>query len=222
MTSVNLPISIAVTDDHALFRKGLISLIHTLGSSYHVVMEASNGNDFIAQMQQLQQPPQLVIMDIHMPGKDGFETVTWLNANHPKIKVLVISMVDNEATIVRMLKMGVKGYLSKDVEPEDLKEAIDSINEKGFYYTDFITGRLLHGLQKESITKSINDQLNDREKEVLKMLCTELSYKEIAAQLNVNVKTIDSYRDNLCKKVNAISRIGLVMYAMKHKLVEMV
>ncbi len=118
-------ITISVTDDHTLFRKGLISLIQTLGSNYEVVFEAANGNDFIDKLQQCKQVPQLAIMDINMPGKNGFETVAWLNENYPKIHVLVISMVNKEETIVRMLKMGVKGYLSKDVEPEILQIAID-------------------------------------------------------------------------------------------------
>ena len=216
-------ITISVTDDHTLFRKGLISLIQSLGSNYHVVFEAANGNDFITKIQQCKQLPQLAIMDISMPGKDGFETVTWLNENYPSINVLVISMVNKEETIVRMLKMGVKGYLSKDVEPEILQIAIDSILQKGFYYTDFITGRLLHSLQKDSVkdgtTKQPLDELTVKEKEILKMFCTEMTYKEMALQLNISSRTIENHKDALCKKLDINSRIGLVIYAIKNQLV---
>jgi DNA-binding NarL/FixJ family response regulator len=120
--------------------------------------------------------------------------------------------------MVRMLRMGVKGYLSKDVEPGDLKRALDAIMYKGFYYTDFITGRLLHDLQKDGLNKP--QQLSEREKEILQWMCTELSYKEIAAQLNLSVKTIDMYKENLCKKTGCISRIGLAMYAIKNNIAE--
>lgn len=217
-------ITIAVTDDHTLFRKGLISLIQSLGNNYEVVFEAGNGNEFIDKIQQCKQLPQLAIMDISMPGKDGFETVAWLNENYPSVNVLVVSMVNKEETIVRMLKMGVKGYLSKDVEPEILQTAIDSILQKGFYYTDFITGKLLHGLQKDSVKDSIAkqplDELTDKEKEVLKLFCTEMTYKEIATQLGISSRTIENHKDALCKKLELNSRIGLAIYAIKNNLVK--
>ena len=221
--SIYQKITICVTDDHTLFRKGLISLIQSLGSNYQVVFEAANGNDFITKIQACKQLPQLAIMDISMPGKDGFETVTWLNVNYPSINVLVISMVNKEETIVRMLKMGVKGYLSKDVEPEILQVAIDSILQKGFYYTDFITGRLLHSLQKDSVKDSIVkqpiDELTDKEKEILKLFCTEMTYKEMAILLGISSRTIENHKEALCKKLDISSRIGLAIYAIKNKLV---
>lgn len=210
-------ITIAIADDHALFRKGLIALISSLGDEYRVVFEAGNGNEFIQKLQQAAAEPHIAVIDINMPGKNGFETVAWLNEHSPLIKVLVVSMLDKEEIMVRMLRMGIKGYLSKDVEPEVLKQAIDSIMYKGFYYTDFITGRLLHDLQRES---SVKPALTDRETEILQWMCTELSYKEIAAKVNLSVKTIDIYKDTLCKKTGSISRIGLVMYAIKNKIIE--
>jgi DNA-binding NarL/FixJ family response regulator len=216
----NKPIYISITDDHTLFRKGIISLLHALNMNIEIVLESNNGNDFINKLPLLPILPQLAIMDMNMPGRNGYDTVTWLNANYPDIKVLIISMVDSEEEMLRMLKVGVKGYLSKDVEPNNLKEAINSILEKGFYYTDFITGKLLHGLQKnETPLQYLPINLTEKEKEMLVLFCTELSHKEIAAQLSISVKTVDHYRENLCKKLNAISRIGLVLYAMKHRII---
>lgn len=213
-------ITIAIADDHALFRKGLIALISSLGDEYSVLFEAGSGNEFIHKLQQSQEEPHIAVVDINMPGKNGFETVAWLNENRPLIKVLVVSMLDKEEIMVRMLRMGIKGYLSKDVEPEILKQAIDSIMYKGFYYTDFITGRLLHDLQKESSARNTQPALTERETEILQWMCTELSYKEIAAKVNLSVKTIDIYKDTLCKKTGSISRIGLVMYAIRNKIIQ--
>lgn len=218
-------ITISVTDDHTLFRKGLISLIQSLGSNYKIVLEAANGNDFIEQIQKSTQLPQIAIMDINMPGKNGFETVIWLNENHPGIKVLVVSMIEKEETIVRMLKMGVKGYLSKDVEPQDLQIAIDSILKKGFYYTDFITGRLMHSLQQDSVKDIVPklpiEEVTSKEKEILKLFCSEMSYKEIGHALELSTRTVETHKDNLCKKLNATSRIGLVIYAIKNGIIEL-
>lgn len=211
-------INIAVADDHALFRKGLIALIHSLGGGYKVIFEAGNGNGFIDELQASAQEPDIAIVDINMPGKNGFETVAWINEHRPLVKVLVVSMLDKEDVMLRMLRMGVKGYLSKDVEPEDLKRALDAIRYKGFYYTDFITGRLLHDLQKDSSGKSRHTTLTERETEILQWMCTELSYKEIAARLNLSVKTIDIYKDNLCKKTGCLSRVGLVIYAIRNEI----
>ena len=116
--------------------------------------------------------------------------------------------------------MGARGYLSKDVETVDLKRAIDAIIQKGFYYTDFLTGRLVHDLQKSSIKKPEND-LNERELEVLKLACSELTYKQIADKLYLSIKTVDTYRDNLFKKLGATSRVGLVIYAIRNNIVQL-
>lgn len=191
-----------------------------MGDEYQVIGEASNGEEAILLLQDLKQQPEIAILDINMPGKDGFQTIQWINDNRPDIKVLVVSMIEREETILRMLKMGAKGYLSKDVETADLKRAIDAIIEKGFYYTDFMTGRLVHELQRAS-SKNHLPELNERETEILKLACTELTYKQIADQLFLSVKTVDTYRDTLFKKLGATSRVGLVIYAIRNGIVQL-
>jgi len=211
-------IRIAVADDHKLFRKGLIRLLESLSTHYEVIIEASDGNDFTEQLKASSKIPDIAILDINMPNKNGFETVQWLNDNYPNVKVLIISMIEREESIVTLLKMGVKGYLSKDVEPEDLEKALDSIQKKGFYYTDFITGKLLHNLINNDSKVEIS-YLNEEDKELLQLLCSDLTYKEIAQKLDISVRTVDYQREALCKKLNVVSRIGLTIYAIKNNII---
>ncbi len=217
-----MPIKLALVDDHKLFRKGMIGLIEMLDNGYEVLFEADNGLDMQTKINKEDQP-DIILMDVNMPGMNGFESVQWLNEHFPLIKVLVVSMIDKEESIVKMLKLGVKGYLSKDVEPNELKEALVAINNKGFYYTDYITGKLLHSLQQEDDEAKLHtdaiSQINDREMNFLKLACSELTYNQIADQMFLSPKTIDGYRNSLFEKLNVKSRVGLALYAVKHGLV---
>ncbi|RYY47980.1 MAG: response regulator transcription factor [Chitinophagaceae bacterium] len=212
-------ISIALVDDHKLFRKGLLGLIEMVDDNIEVLFEADNG----LEMQKKLQPeklPDIILMDINMPGMDGFESVAWLNKNFPQIKVLVVSMVENEDSIIKMLKLKVKGYLSKDVEPAELGAALQAIMSKGFYYTDFITGKLVHTLQNEE-EREMLVALNDKERKFIQLACSELTYNDIAGEMFVSPKTIDGYRNNLFEKLAVKSRVGLALYAVKHGLVKL-
>lgn len=215
-------VQLALVDDHRLFRKGLISLIEMVSEDYAVIFEADNGLDLQKKIEP-QNQPDIILMDINMPGMDGFESVQWLNEHYPLINVLVVSMIEKEESIVRMLKLGVKGYLSKDVEPKELGEALSSILNKGFYYTDFITGKLVHSLQNDADSNAIKtaalNMMNEREKFFLQLACSELTYNEIAAKMFLSPKTIDGYRNALFEKLQVKSRVGLALYAVKHGLV---
>lgn len=213
-------IKLALVDDHKLFRKGLISLIEVLGTNFQILFEADSGIDLQNKINK-QNLPQIILMDVNMPGLDGFAAVQWLKTNYPEVKVLVISMIEKEETIVKMLKLGVKGYLCKDVEPDELHNALLAVANKGYYYTDFITGKLVHSLIHEDQASSNGTaSLNDREREFLKLACTEMTYVEIADKMSLSPKTIDGYRNALFEKLNIKSRVGLVMYAIKNRLVE--
>jgi two-component system, NarL family, invasion response regulator UvrY len=215
-------IKVVLVDDHVLLRNGLASLINSFGG-YKVLFEANNGKDFVAYLQP-GNVPEIVLLDINMPEMDGYETALWLKKNYPLIKVLALSMYDNENAIIRMFKAGAKGYILKDCDPSELRSALDSINGKGFYYSEMVTGRLIHTINKldeEDNTVKNLIQLNGRETEFLKLICSELTYKEIADKMFLSPRTIDGYRDALFEKLNAKTRVGLVMYAITNGIVNL-
>lgn len=215
-----LSLKVAIVDDHTLFRRGLVTLLNMVGGkSMTILFEASNGNDMMEKIDR-QNQPDVLLMDISMPGMDGYESVKWLREHYPLINILVLSMLQKELSIIRMLRLGVKGYLGKDVEPEELGEALKAIYNGEYYYTPNVTGMLIHSINnngKAGYTPYAS--LNDRELAFLKLACTELTYNEIASKMYVSPKTIDGYRSALFDKLNVKSRVGLVLYAIKNELV---
>jgi len=213
---------IVLVDDHVLLRNGLASLIESFGD-YHVLFQADNGRDFVEALHS-DNLPQIVLMDINMPLMDGYETTSWLKKNYPQVKVLALSMYDNENSIIRMFRAGAKGYILKDCDPAELKAALNALITKGFYYSEMITGKLIHSMnifdendsQVETILK-----LNDKEILFLKYACTELSYKEIADKMFLSPRTIEGYRDDLFEKFNVKTRVGLVIYAVKNGVINL-
>jgi two-component system, NarL family, invasion response regulator UvrY len=211
--------NIVLVDDHVLLRNGLAGLLSSLGHA--VLFEADNGKDFIEKLQP-KNLPDIVLLDINMPQMDGYETARWLKENYPDIKILALSMYDNENAIINMLKNGAKGYILKDSDPSQLKAALHSLMDKGYYYSDLVSGKLIHAINHlddngNGLQKTMH--LNDREKEFLKYTCTELTYKEIADKMFVSPRTIDGYRDALFEKLNVKTRVGLVIYAIKNGIV---
>lgn len=218
-----VPIKLGIVDDHVLFRKGLRGLIESISNDYLVIFEASNGQDLQVRIYP-DNLPDIIIMDVNMPKMNGFESVSWLKEAYPRIKVLVVSMIEKEEVIVKMIKLGVKGYLCKDVEPKELNEALQAIMKKDYYYTDYITGKLVHSLQNED-TENSNfvdyERMNDKEKEFIQLVCSELTYREIASKMFLSPKTIDGYRSALFEKLDVKNRVGLAMYAVKNEWVKL-
>jgi DNA-binding NarL/FixJ family response regulator len=210
--------TIALADDHVLLRKGLASLVQNLG--YTVTLEVDNGQELIKKLEAGAEP-DLVLMDINMPVMDGYEATKWIKNNRPMIKVLALSMYDDENAIMKMLRSGARGYILKDSEPAELRLALDAVVQKGYYYSELVTGKLIHSInhtEDETIGNTV--KLNDRELEFLKLTCSELTYKEIAAQMHLSPRTIDGYRDALFEKLEIKTRTGLAIYAIKNGIVQ--
>ncbi|SRR6266496_2571600 len=210
---------VVLIDDHVLLRNGLASLVKSF-DDYTVLFEANNGQHFIEQLN-ANELPDVVLMDINMPGKDGFETTLWLKHNYPYVKVLALSMYDNEQSIIRMLKNGAKGYILKDTDPREFKAALDSVFSKGYYYSELVAGKLIHAVNNLDDAEPGNHSLglNERELEFIRLACTEMTYKEIADKMFLSPRTIDGYRDALFEKLNMKTRVGLVMFAIKNGIV---
>lgn len=219
MTSNN-KIKVALVDDHILLRKGLASLVNSF-DDFTVVFEADNGQD-MQQKMKTDNLPDLVLLDINMPKMDGYTSAQWLKQTYPLIKIMALSMYDNENAVIRMFKAGARGYILKDCEPPELKTALLSVIEKGYFYSELVTGKLIHSINKMEEDADIRNitQLNDKEIQFLKLACTELTYKEIAEQMYLSPRTIDGYRDALFEKLQIKTRVGLVMYAIKNGFVQ--
>ncbi len=212
------PYTIALVDDHAMFRSGIARLLAEF-NDVHVVFEASNGIELQEEIKK-HPLPDVILMDINMPKSDGYQATAWLRKNYPKIHVLVLSMFDEEESVIRMLKAGASGYVLKESRPVELHEAIKTVLVKGYYINDMVSGRLISSLQREE--KPVMPQLvTAKEREFLELCCSELTYKEIAGKMSVSPRTIDNYREALFVKLQQKSRIGLVVYAIRNGLISL-
>lgn len=203
---------IILVDDHLLFRKSLISLINTISDKITVVSDFSNGIDLLKWLQ-INKEVDLIIIDINMKQMNGFDLAQTLNQEFTSLPVLVLSMLDDELTIIRMLKFGVKGYLTKNVDLIDIEKATEDILNEGFHFSENVKGGMVMAINDKSKFPIL--ELNKKEIQFLTLACSELTYKEIADKMNMSVKTVDSYRAILFEKFNVKSRVGLVIYALK-------
>ncbi|MFI5451170.1 response regulator [Pedobacter sp. UC225_61] len=206
-------INIAVVDDHTLFRSGLANLLSEF-EEINVVIEAQNGADLQEKIKTFEEV-KVILMDINMPIMDGYATTKWIKENYPQAHVIALSMFEDEKAIIGMLKAGAGGYLLKESKPSELLTAIKTIAEKGFYINDLVSGRLLISLKNED-AKPI---FSEKELIFLQYCSTELTYKEIASEMNISPRTVDNYRESLFAKLNIKSRTGLVVYGIKNNLI---
>ena len=182
-------IKVMLADDQALVRQGIESLL-SLSEKVTVVGQAANGAEVLERINTLQ--PDVLLLDIRMPVMDGFETAEWLTENHPDIKFLALSMEDDEQTILKMLRKGAKGYLLKDIHPDKLNIALQETVNKGYYHSDKVATTMLHALHNKN--KTSEEPFKENELIFLQLACSEMTYKEIAYQMNLSPKTIDGYR----------------------------
>jgi DNA-binding NarL/FixJ family response regulator len=213
---------IAIVDDHVLMADAIANMI-SQNPKFKITFKAKNGKEVQTKMSASYNIPDLILMDINMPILNGIETTDWITKNFPDVKVMGLTMNDDELSIIRMFRAGAKGYLLKDVSSDELFYAIESVLSKGFYYSDFVAPIMLSSLisrQKESDSLNLLD-LKDNEIEFIQLACTEMTYKQIADKMNLSPKTIDGYRDHLFQKLDVKSRVGLVLYAVRKGLVKL-
>jgi two-component system invasion response regulator UvrY len=216
--SKNIPIKIALVDDHTVLVNALSDLINKW-DGFFVIFTACNGVDMQEKIKKWGKP-DIVVLDLNMPKMDGYQTASWLKNQYPDILILVLTMFDSEIPLIRLLQQGVKGFIKKDIHPEELKIAISTMKEEGYYYPQQTVGKMVNLFQinrqnkRELETKS----LNPLEIEFLHLVCTELTYKEIAIRLNLSPKTIDALRDQLFIRFDVKSRVGLALYSVKNGL----
>jgi len=207
--------NIVIIDDHLLFAGSLEKLVNSF-SEFNVLFLAKNGIDFQEKLKNAILKPDVILLDINMPVMDGFETATWLSENLKEVKILALSMDDEEETILRMLRCGANGYLLKDIHPDILYESLIEVMNKGYYHSEKVAATLLNSLNPKE--KKTDTKLKDNERIFIAYACTEMTYKEIAVEMNLSPKTIDGYRHDLFCRLNIKNRVGLVIYALKHGL----
>jgi len=213
---------IAIVDDQSIIRKALSVLINMF-PNYQVIYDAADGLELQERIP-LHPIPDVILLDIAMPKMDGYETAEWLRINYPDVKVLALSTMDSEQAIIKMIKHGAKGYVLKDSDPSELKQAFDDVITKGYFYNDIVTRKVMQNINylvDEKNALPIFAKLSDRELQFLKLACSEKTYQQIAREMFVSERTVDGYRESLCKKLNVGTRVGLVMFAIKNKLVEL-
>jgi two-component system invasion response regulator UvrY len=214
--------NIILVDDHVIIRNGLKELIEKLGP-FKIAKQFDNGPEFIATISE-KADVDLIILDINMPGMNGDMVMEKLNQNGISIPVLILTVNDDESMIVRLFRLGVRGYLKKNCESSELKNALEEILQNGYFHNEFLTYSLKASANanKKTGQQEILEQLTDREKEFLKLVCHENEYKyeQIADLMHVQHRTVDGYRESIFDKFGIKSKTGLVLFVLRNKLLE--
>lgn len=214
-------IKIFIVDDHDIFRDG-IKLLISSGQTAEIVGEACNGQEFLDQVESVN--PDVVLMDIAMPVLDGIETSKRIHEKNADLKILALTMFGDEKYYYQMIQSGVKGFVLKSSGISELLKAIGEVNEGRSYFSNELLVKLVAGFSEQSKIKQADDdgqnKISKREIEVLKLIAVGNTNEEIADQLNISVTTIRTHRANLIRKTSCTNTASLVMYAIKHKLVE--
>lgn len=218
MIKTNTPISIVIVDDHLLLAKSLKQLIDSF-SGFEVLYHAVNGKELQEKLLKIKAVPDIILLDLNMPVMNGFETASWLTKTHPEIKIVALSMDDDEYKIMKMLMNGAKGYFLKDIHPEELRKALLEVHEKGYFHTEKVSKTLINSLQHEQRSEKI--EFKEKELEFMQLACSEMTYKEIADKMNLSPKTIDGYRQELFRKLDVKNRIGLVLFGLKNNIIQL-
>jgi DNA-binding NarL/FixJ family response regulator len=214
-------INIAIADDQKLFRKGMTALINSF-DDIKIVFEAENGKQLLELCNEAIQKPDIILLDLSMPEMNGLEALKILKEDHSEIRVIILSSHEIENYILATIQAGANGYLAKNAEPEEVELAIREVFKNDFYFTLPMLAIMRKGLTKKipSVSLDNEDNLTAREKEVLKLICKQFNSHEIAEKLFLSNRTVEGHRNNLLLKTGSRNTAGLVLYALKHKLLE--
>lgn len=206
-------IRVALVDDHVLLRKALAHLINGFAGC-EVVFEAADGQELAEHIGN--RNIDMVLLDLHMPRMNGYETTLWLREHYPDTRILMLTMYDAEEVLIRLLKAGVKGFLKKDIHPAELETAIHAVMDTGYYYTHHVSGKLADLFRGGDGDRFQLNRLLFTEQEMtfIKLACTDKTYKEIAGDMGLNPRSVDNLREHVFQKLDVKSRVGLAMYAM--------
>ena len=213
-------IKVAIADDHKIFRKGVILSLRTY-TNIKFTLEAENGDELLKNIPGNE--PDVILMDLRMPGKDGIETTKIISKQYPQIKIVILTMYDDEKFVYHMMENGANGYLLKNAEPQEIRRAIMDVYEKGYYLNNFVNRILLkrsHARQK--VVPSLNSEitLNDKERDVLRFICMEFTAQEIAQKMEISARTVEAIKDRLMERFGTRNTAGLVFFAVKNNLVD--
>lgn len=217
-------IKLGIVDDQILFLKGLKMLVNNF-KDIELVLEAFNGNDLLNALKDCQ--PDVLLMDLKMPGMDGIEATRKVRELYPDIKIILLSMHNDEQLIAHLMKIGANGYLVKNEQPAIVEAAIHTVMEKGFYFNDYVSKAMMSSMQKANRKFNPEASLHDRvdftkrELEVLNLICKEHTTTEVAKQLFISQRTVETHRKNLLEKSGVRNMAGLVVFAMKNGLVDL-
>jgi DNA-binding NarL/FixJ family response regulator len=213
-------IRIAIADDYKIFREGLkVGL--SADDNLEVMMEADNGEDLMKGLEST--VPDVIIMDLKMPIMDGMEATKMVRKKYPVVKVLVVSMYEDDKFIIHLMENGANGYLLKNAEPDEIRRSIYSVHENGYYFNDLVNKALLKKLVlKNNLKPSFNQNidLTEREQEVLKLICEEKTAAEIGKQIFLSPRSVEGIRQRLIEKIGVRNTAGLVMFAVKNGLAD--
>lgn len=216
------PIKVAIADDHKIFRSGVINSLTPYGN-VNVVFEAEDGEHLLQIIGQ--DVPDVILMDLKMPKMDGIQATIKVKQLYPDVKVIILTMYEDDNFIVHLVENGANAYLLKNSEPEEIYEAICTTFDKGFYFNENVNLALLKKVlhkNKQQFKPAFSEkvQLTEREMEVLQLICNELTTQEISEQIYLSPRTVEGLRQKLLEKMNVKNTVGLVVYAFRNGLIQ--
>ena len=217
-----MKIKFAIADDQKLFRKGMTALVSSF-DQLSFLFEAENGKQLLELCESEQVKPDIILLDLSMPALNGLETLKILKDQYPDIKVIILTSHEAESFVLATIQAGANGYLAKNAEPEEVEIAIKEVFKNDFYFTLPMLEVMRKGLANKinsSIKLDNENKLTPREQEILALICKQLNSHEIAEKLFLSHRTVEGHRNNLLLKTGSRNTAGLVLYALKHKLID--